>query len=528
MKITQNAAIIALCLVVLIAGSLIQIFYGYNFIDSSAHKWGSDDAFISYRYAHNLMHGDGLVFNPGERVEGYTNLLYTLLVSPAALIPNLTAIYVFSMILNLLFLILAYSIFMNFIKSKYGSDSMLLAAILLSTIPALWAAVASGLESTFVLLIQVVIWIALDRYLETGKKQHLSQLIIFAVFSLLARADGFVFPIIVCAALGLKGKWRDALLCGVIIMLALGAHILWRYSYYGYPLPNTFYVRVSGPLWERIRFGVRSLASLGLRSGLVLYLIIPMVVGLRLIREFRLNRLKAFASIPIELFLISGWLVYWAYIGGDIYYERFLLLLFPLGISLLVNMLHPLKLGKTSKIALTGAMIALQLIPLASDRRFRYSTSQYDCFIKLGKFIGQRYQGKVMATSGAGKPVYYSGLKTIDMYGLNDIFIGHKKVDSFDWPGHNKYDMDYVVSRKPDIIATFINSNLGIFNEYGRSSYDSAGYEIRYLINTSKWQRPQDIIDVQNVDTDSIVSLIKIEYDFAILERQADSPPDWY
>ena len=32
-----------------------------------------DDAFISYRYVANFLNGDGLVFNIGERVEGYTN-----------------------------------------------------------------------------------------------------------------------------------------------------------------------------------------------------------------------------------------------------------------------------------------------------------------------------------------------------------------------------------------------------------------------------------------------------------------------
>jgi len=32
-----------------------------------------DDAFISYRYVQNFLNGDGLVFNIGERVEGFTN-----------------------------------------------------------------------------------------------------------------------------------------------------------------------------------------------------------------------------------------------------------------------------------------------------------------------------------------------------------------------------------------------------------------------------------------------------------------------
>ena len=40
--------------------------------------WVCDDAFISFRYAANLAHGRGLVWNPGERVEGYTNFLWEI------------------------------------------------------------------------------------------------------------------------------------------------------------------------------------------------------------------------------------------------------------------------------------------------------------------------------------------------------------------------------------------------------------------------------------------------------------------
>jgi len=38
-----------------------------------------DDAFISFRYAKNLASGMGLVYNPNERVEGYTNFLWTVI-----------------------------------------------------------------------------------------------------------------------------------------------------------------------------------------------------------------------------------------------------------------------------------------------------------------------------------------------------------------------------------------------------------------------------------------------------------------
>lgn len=50
-----------------------------------------DDAFIDFRYAENLLLGNGLVFNVGEKVEGYTNLLWILLL---ALTKNLGVSYI--------------------------------------------------------------------------------------------------------------------------------------------------------------------------------------------------------------------------------------------------------------------------------------------------------------------------------------------------------------------------------------------------------------------------------------------------
>src|SRR6185437_4110074 len=45
--------------------------------------WLCDDSFISFRYARNLAHGNGLVWNVGERVEGYTNFLWTVIAAGA-------------------------------------------------------------------------------------------------------------------------------------------------------------------------------------------------------------------------------------------------------------------------------------------------------------------------------------------------------------------------------------------------------------------------------------------------------------
>ena len=46
----------------------------------------TDDAFITYRYARNLIRGKGLVYNYGERVLGTTTPLYTLVISVAMIL----------------------------------------------------------------------------------------------------------------------------------------------------------------------------------------------------------------------------------------------------------------------------------------------------------------------------------------------------------------------------------------------------------------------------------------------------------
>ena len=40
-----------------------------------------DNSYITYRYARNLIGGEGFVYNPGERVQGTTTPLYTFLMA---------------------------------------------------------------------------------------------------------------------------------------------------------------------------------------------------------------------------------------------------------------------------------------------------------------------------------------------------------------------------------------------------------------------------------------------------------------
>lgn len=53
-----------------------------------AYYWSClvDDAYISFRYAENLAAGHGLVFNPGERVEGWTSFLWVVILGLLSLV----------------------------------------------------------------------------------------------------------------------------------------------------------------------------------------------------------------------------------------------------------------------------------------------------------------------------------------------------------------------------------------------------------------------------------------------------------
>lgn len=73
-RVTWESAPLRLAPILLSCASLFAVMRWF---------WGfvQDDAYISLRYAANFAAGQGLVMNPGERVEGFTNLTWTLLAS---------------------------------------------------------------------------------------------------------------------------------------------------------------------------------------------------------------------------------------------------------------------------------------------------------------------------------------------------------------------------------------------------------------------------------------------------------------
>src|SRR5258708_3544166 len=63
--------------------AIVLVFVANTLWFYSTLGWDAvDDAYISYVYAHNAILGHGLTFNPGERVEGFSNFLWTAMMLP--------------------------------------------------------------------------------------------------------------------------------------------------------------------------------------------------------------------------------------------------------------------------------------------------------------------------------------------------------------------------------------------------------------------------------------------------------------
>ena len=263
--------------------------------------WMTDDAFISFRYARNLLDGHGLVFNPGERVEGYTNFMWTLElagiwalfgVRPEHSAPWLSVIFTAGTLAAVLYQVAR----MPSLRHRGLVAWMSLGLLCSSATFAVWTS-AGGLETrqfTF-LVVAAVVLLAVHRNSRLGL---LSASFILGLASL-TRPEGlliagccigwFVLQSMADASeqdvrraggggvlmqMLKRVDWR-AVACLVLpFALMAGAHFLFRFLYYGEFLPNTYYAKFVRPWWD---MGLRYYAAAGLETGL--YLLVPLAAA---------------------------------------------------------------------------------------------------------------------------------------------------------------------------------------------------------------------------------------------------------
>jgi hypothetical protein len=513
---------LALCLLILLAGSVLQTLYGVSVAgQGSGSEWGLDDAYISYRYAENLMRGEGLVFNRGERVEGYSNFLYVLAVAPAFWVTDRDGVYFFSMLLNIICALGALWLFSDHLRRSLGARAALAGSLLFALCLPLWVAVASGLETCLVLLISMAIWVCVERVAVNPTHSNTLTLVVLTVLSLLARVDGFLIPGIAILYLLLKRRIQPAMVCALALFATQGLYELWRLAYYGALLPTSYYIKVAGSILARLGFAGIELSKIACLEGLLPYVLILLVLVVELIYRLYKGLPQSFCPFRFEILFAPLWIAYWLYIGGDNLWDRFLIILYPLGIFALLSACEKvanLRMGVYGLVLLAALQVGP---PCLTDPRFDYSLNKFDALIEAGKFLGERYPGRTLAVAALGKMPFFSGLYAHDVLGLADPLIAHLPASSGLFvPGHLKFDPDYTLSRKPDLITLSILPNRDLVWGLSRAKYERAGYHLEYLVDTGRPPQPgPHILEVGSLDETSVRRLIVDGFDLAILVK---------
>src|ERR687894_419352 len=281
-----------------------------------------DDAMISMRYAWNLSHGLGLVWNPGEYVEGYTNPLMTLLMAlPTLLFDKVYAVLAMQ-ILGIVFVLLNAYLVMSIAdqlllssghEQRYRRLFVVLAFLCaLSYYPLVYWSLM-GMETG---LLAVLVSLSVLCALKYAREHRLGQGVVLCVslgLAFLTRPDALIFavPVFVYVFFQVRKSERRPSLSFLLAMLGLYALFiigqeLFRWGYYGEWLPNTYTLKVSGiPLSYRIENGIYFVAPF-LKEVWVLLI----VVGAGLAFAFRRDKLFL-ASIFVVLVCYQVWA------GGD-------------------------------------------------------------------------------------------------------------------------------------------------------------------------------------------------------------------
>jgi arabinofuranosyltransferase len=520
-------------MLLLLGGILLHVFFGYTDKDLSGHTWGIDDAYISYRYAQQFWSGHGLVFNVGERIEGYTNLFYVLLIVPAFLFTEGLGIYAYSVSINSVFALCALYLFWTHAKRHLDRTYASVAVLFFCLTPTIWLWVSSGLETPLVLVCQLALWVLAEKQIDVPKAKgsDFNLILLVSLILILTRADGILTPGIVVFYFAIKGKYRLAINYLAVILFAFALHVLWRFGYYADPLPNTYYAKVSGPLLQRIATASTDLWAYAVRDGLLLVFLFFLGTGLHSFKKSHGSFLSKIRSFSFEYYFAFLWIIYWFYIGGDVFAERFLLSLYPMSIFILLKTTQHVKWTRTT-ISFLAVCLFLQVsVPLLADERFQYATSsRYDRWVALGKHLAAHHPGARIAIDAAGKVPFFAGTETIDMLGLTDRTIAFQPPKAVRI-GHKKYDADYVLSRKPEFIITWLTDRSFNF-EYGmtREKYTKDGYALFYLVYAKSDQIEFPIKKISHLQTPDIHRLISKGYYYGVLKRMPEKinvvPPD--
>ncbi len=294
------------------------------------NSWIGDDAYITFRTVDNFVNGYGLTWNVAERVQAFTNPLWTLFLSGFYFFTGeiyYTSIFVSIALSLALMILLSFKMSINFV------NSLLIITIAIFSKSYIDYTV-SGLENVLTNFLLVIFgYVFLTRKISEKTLFILSAI---AALGVLNRMDTVLIYIPAIAYLLFRIRSLRGLLISVFGFLPF---ILWEVFsliYYGFPFPNTFYAKMHTglPINDIMQQGFIYFLETINQDPLTMIIIAAGLSAAFLSK----NRRSLFIAVGVILYLI-----YIVRIGGDFMMGRFFSA--PFVVALLL--ISQIKLPKT-------------------------------------------------------------------------------------------------------------------------------------------------------------------------------------
>ncbi|MEZ5965072.1 MAG: hypothetical protein R3F56_14655 [Planctomycetota bacterium] len=426
-------------------------------LHARSYDFVSDDTFIALRYARNLLEGHGLVFNVGERVEGFSSFASVLMLAGLGSlgVDLLTAARGLSMLATLACMLLAWRVVWGAGGSPWGA--LTAPALIATSAPvACWA--LAGLDAPVFAALSLAAVATGDRLIRGGSAWAAGTAAGLLVW---ARPEGALAATVFLATASFfvgAARLRRTLPAWSLLVLSLGVLLLVRRSYYGEWLPNTYHAKMGALSVDLVGRGLTYLADYARDAGGTPLLLAPLlaacwrrdatwwIVAVTLAGLVGCTVLEGGDGLPMYRFLVPA-VPLWSALCGMAVADG-VARLGPPGGSVTPRRVLPwlLAVGLAAWGGACPGPDSEQYLRYRGQRDF-----ELEAWTAAGRWLRRNAApGASVACVPIGAVGYYSGLPLIDMLGLTDRHIARVPLAlGQGWAGHEKHDGKYVLSRQP-------------------------------------------------------------------------------